>query len=118
MLIYLPFSPVLQLYFGVPFAGIIIFFLLFLGVVRNNNITHFIRFNTMQAILIDILLSLFGLVLTFILRGLGIDLITETLTNLIFLATLVASFYGVIQAARAIYPEIPTISEAAYSQVP
>lgn len=117
-LIYLPFTPIINIYYGIPFASLIIFFALFLAVVRNYKISHFIRFNTMQAILIDILLSLFGLILSYLLRPLGVGLFTETVSNLAFLGTLVAVFYSVIQSARGVYPEIPTISEAAYSQVP
>ena len=61
-IILIPLQPFLFIYkiMG-PFAGIIIFFLLFLLVVRNEKIIHFIRFNTMQAILLDILLVLFSL---------------------------------------------------------
>ena len=49
-IIYVPLQPLMQLYYGFPFAGIIIFFALFLGVVRNERISHFVRFNAMQAI--------------------------------------------------------------------
>ncbi|MFM7882545.1 MAG: Tic20 family protein, partial [Microcystis panniformis] len=42
------------------FGSLIVFFVLFFAVVRNPRISHFIRFNTMQAILIDILVSLLG----------------------------------------------------------
>jgi hypothetical protein len=87
------------------FAGLIIFIILFAAVVRNPDISHFIRYNAMQAILIDILLSLLGLVLSFIL-------------NTIFLGTLVACIFGIIQSIMGKYAEIPLISEAAYSQVP
>lgn len=116
-LIYAPLLPLIQIYYGFPFAGMIIFFVLFLAVVRNDRISHFIRFNTMQAILIDILLILFGLLLRIILQGMGMNLITETLYNVIFLGTLAACFYSVIQSALGRYAEIPTLSEAAYSQV-
>jgi Chloroplast import apparatus Tic20-like len=100
------------------FAGIIIFFVLFFAVVRNERITHFIRFNTMQALLIDILLVLCGWVMRIIQGGLGTNnLIVETLYNVIFLATLVGSIYAIAHSALGRYAEIPTISEAAYTQV-
>ncbi|MEM6522067.1 MAG: Tic20 family protein, partial [Cyanobacteria bacterium P01_D01_bin.71] len=53
-----PLNPLIRLYAGFPFAGIIVFILLLTLVVRNTNISHFIRFNTMQAILLDIALIL------------------------------------------------------------
>lgn len=116
-LIYLPLQPLISIYYRVPFAGLVIFFLLFLGVVRNERITHFIRFNTMQAILLDILLILGGFLIQIVLKGLGANLLTATLFNAIFLGTLAACFYSMVQSARGRYAEIPTLSEAAYSQV-
>jgi uncharacterized membrane protein len=117
-IIYLPFGPLIQIYYGFPFASFIIFLGLFLAVVRNERINHFIRFNTMQAILIGILISLFGLIMQWvIIPALGINLLAETLFNVVFLGTLGASLYSIIQSVLGRYAEIPTISEAAYSQV-
>ncbi|HIK38114.1 MAG: hypothetical protein NZ901_09055 [Geminocystis sp.] len=103
---------------SIPFGGFILFILLFVAVVRNTRISHFIRFNTMQAILMDILLILIGLVFRYLVGGLGFSLITETLANTVFLGTLVACVYAMVQAASGKYPEIPAISSAAHSQVP
>lgn len=99
------------------FGSLIIFFVLFFAVVRNPRISHFIRFNTMQAILIDILVYLLGLVLGFFARGLGANLALETLYNVVFLGAFAACVYSIIQSVIGKYAEIPTISEAAYSQV-
>lgn len=117
-ILYLPLQPLIAVYYGFPLAGLIIFFLLFLLVVRNDRISHFIRFNTMQAILIDILLILCGFILRFLLQGLGANLLTETLFNVVFLGSIAASIYSIVQSAMGKYAEIPTISQAVYSQVP
>lgn len=85
--------------------------------VRNEQIAHFIRFNVMQAILIGIVLSLVGLAFQILGPVLGRSLLTETLFNIIFLGTLAASFYSIIQSALGRYAEIPGISEASYLQV-
>jgi hypothetical protein len=116
--LYAPLSPIISLYYGLPFAGMIIFFALFFAVVRNDKVSHFIRFNTMQVILLDILLIVSGLVLDILKQGLPSDsLLSLTLINTVFLGTLAAAFYGIVQSARGFYAEIPGISEAAYSQV-
>lgn len=98
------------------FGSLIIFFVLFFAVVRNPRISHFIRFNTMQAILIDILVYLLGLVLGFVARG-GANLVVETLFNVVFLGAFAACVYSIIQSFIGKYADIPTISDAAYSQV-
>lgn len=121
-IILLPISPLLSIYAqissGIPFGSLIIFLLLYFLVVRNENISHFIRFNTMQAILIDIVISLCSLILQFVLapiiRG---GFILDTLLNTIFLGVVAAVIYSVVQSALGRYAEIPTISDAVHMQV-
>ncbi|WP_375329543.1 Tic20 family protein [Microcystis sp. BLCC-F210] len=99
------------------FGSLIIFFVLFFAVVRNPRISHFIRFNTMQAILIAILVYLLGSVLKFFDERLGANFVLETLFNVVFLGAFAACVYSIIQSVIGKYADIPTISEAAYSQV-
>jgi hypothetical protein len=116
-LIYIPLQPLIAVYYGIQFASLIIFFVLYLAVVRNERINHFIRFNAMQAILISIILTLIGLAFGILGPVLGQNLLTETLFNIIFLGTLAASIYSIIQSALGRYAELPGISEASYLQV-
>jgi len=112
----IPFLPLLPLTGGL--FGLVIFFALFMLVVRNDNINRFIRFNTMQAILLDILLVLCGIIVNLVLRPvLGGGLFLETIYNVIFLGTLIAVIYSVIQSALGRYAEIPTLSDAVHMQV-
>ncbi len=101
------------------FASFIVFLLLFIAVVRNDRISHFIRYNTMQSILIGIILALISLIVQYVLTpAFGQSgLLIETLFNVVFLGGLAACYYSMIQSALGRYAEIPTISEAAYSQV-
>lgn len=115
----IPLTPVLFIYQALgSWGGIIIFFLLFLLVVRNERIVHFIRFNAMQAILLDILLVLCSLLFNILLKGLGTNLVTETLLNIVFLGTVAACGYSIVQSLLGRYAEIPALSEAVYAQVP
>ncbi|MET0032649.1 MAG: Tic20 family protein, partial [Limnospira maxima] len=83
-------------------------------VVRNENIPHFIRFNAMQSILLNIIILGCSLILGIIpLQG----FIQETLFNMIFLGVLASVSYGIVQSIRGQYAEIPTISDAVYMQV-
>lgn len=114
--LFVPLAPVLLLY-SIPFAGVIIFFALFLLVVRNESINHFIRFNTMQAILIDIVLILCSLILPILSPIPGAGFALQTLNNTIFLGVAIAVVYTVVQSLRGRYAEIPAISDAVYMQV-
>ena len=86
-------------------------------VVRNPHISHFIRFNTMQAILLNIILVVFSLVLSLFDPSLFGNLITSTLNNVLFLGMLAAVGYSIVQTFRGVYAEIPTISQAVHMQV-
>ena len=115
-LLVVPLVPLIQIY-SLPLASLVIFFALYFGVIRNESISHFIRFNAMQAILLDIVLMLCGLVLPIFARGLQVAFIAETLYNMVFLGALAAFFYAVVQSALGRYAEIPPLSDAVYMQV-
>jgi uncharacterized membrane protein len=113
-----PLNPLIGIYTSFPFAGLIVFILLLTLVVRNTNINHFIRFNTMQAILLDILLILGQIILTMVLvPTLGTGLFVDTILNVVLLGILGAIAFSVVQSIRGEYPEIPTLSEAVHMQV-
>ncbi len=115
-LLLIPLAPLMQIY-SLPFASLVIFFALYLGVVRNENISHFIRFNAMQAILLDIVLMLCGLVLPIFAKAFQVAFIAETLYNMVFLGAFAAFVYAVVQSALGRYAEIPPLSDAVYMQV-
>ncbi len=116
--LFLPLLPLLRIYYGVRYAGLIIFFALFIFVVRNEKISHFIRFNTLQAILLDIVVFLFG-VLTDVVGLLPAgNFAMQTLYTTIFLGIVAASAYSIIQSLWGRYAEIPAISDAVYMQLP
>ncbi|TAE60361.1 MAG: hypothetical protein EAZ76_03855 [Nostocales cyanobacterium] len=96
---------------------IVIFFALFLLVVRNEKISHFIRFNTMQAILLDIVLILCSIGLQILSSAPGTGFALQTLANTIFLGILASFVYAVFQSLMGRYAEIPAISDAVYMQV-
>ena len=114
---FLPIVVLSSIYTSIPFAGLIIFFALFLLVVRNEKISHFIRFNTMQAILLDIVIFLFSIVLQILEPVPGTGFAIETLANTLFLGIVAAFVYSVAQSLLGRYAEIPAISDAVYMQV-
>ena len=112
----IPLSPLIGIY-QLPFASLIIFFALFLLVVRNEKISHFIRFNTMQAILLNIVLFLCEIVLQVLGSIPGAVFASETISNTIFIGIIAAVVYSVAQSVLGRYAEIPAISDAVHLQV-
>lgn len=131
-IIYLALSPVIALYGAFPLMGLIIFFALFMLVVRNDNLPRFIRFNTMQAIMIMICISICRILIDFIVGPLlGIrmtaggvsvagpaEFLVEILFNFIFFGVFAAAIYSIVQALRGYYPNIPTLSDMVNMQIP
>ncbi|MEO1211718.1 MAG: Tic20 family protein [Cyanobacteria bacterium J06638_20] len=113
----IPLMPLIQIY-SLPFVSLAIFFAVFLLVVRNENMSHFVRFNGMQAILLSIVLFLCSIIIQFVFQPLlGGGLLLETLFNVVFLGTLTAVIYSVVQSVLGRYAEIPALSDAVYMQV-
>jgi Chloroplast import apparatus Tic20-like len=121
-LLYVPLTPLIWIYtaiagvraggFGV--GSFIFFMILYVGVVTNRGIARFIRFNTLQAILIGILISLCSLSLEIFLPLIGIGSLTHQIFyNLIFLGTIAMCGYGIATSALGKYTEIPKLSETA-----
>ncbi|WOD38124.1 Tic20 family protein [Nodosilinea sp. E11] len=117
----LPLAPLITLYGTlegtIPFFGLIVFFALILLVVRNENISRFIRFNTMQAILLSIILAVCGLILGLLDPSIFGELLFSTLANVLFLGMLISVGFSLVQTFRGLYAEIPTLSEAVHMQV-
>lgn len=89
------------LIYSIPFAGLLVFMLLYLLVVRNNRVSLFIRYNTMQALLMGIVLFIVQLLVQLLLRIASFDLLIKVLFNFIFIATVIGVVYGVVQSVRS-----------------
>ncbi|QYX29927.1 Tic20 family protein [Sphaerospermopsis torques-reginae] len=116
-IVFLPLLPLLRIYYGVRYAGLILFFALWLLVVRNDKIAHFIRFNTMQAIILDIVVFLCGILTDLVKFVPGSGFAMQTLYTTIFMGIVGAVVYSVFQSLNGRYAEIPAISDAVYMQV-
>ena len=94
---------------SLPFGNLLLFLILFAGVVRNPNVPYFVRFNVCQALLLDIVLILFSYLLRIVpIAELSLFLFTLTLALLIFCF---------IQCISGIEPEIPIVSRSAREQI-
>jgi uncharacterized membrane protein len=119
-LVLLPLTPFMVVYGFLNailrgYAGLAVFFALYLLVVRNENIKHFIRFNTMQALLIGIAASIVSIMLN--LLNVLPPLLLLALSGAIFLGVMASSIFSIVYSLIGRYGEIPAISEAAHAQV-
>ena len=113
-----PLIPAIRVFKSFPFNGFLVFLTLYFVVVRNPNFSRYVRFNIMQAIVLDVLLIFPDLLeRTFNPRsGLGLDLMMS-LDSTVFLFLLVCLIYGSSSCLLGQIPRLPIVAEAADRQV-
>ena len=93
------------------FSGLLIFFVLFAGVVRNPKVPYFVRFNACQALLLNISL----IIITYLLGIFSLPL--SALISFIFIASFSIFIFSVFQCIYGVEPEIPFISKSVRMQI-
>ena len=111
-----PALPLVMLERSVPFGGFLLFLVLFLAVVRNPRVPYFLRFNVLQAILLDIVLVVLSLAFQLLRLG-SLGFAGRTLANTVFLGVLVLLLFALVQCLRGKEADIPTLSEAVRMQL-
>jgi len=110
-------SPLLQIFYSNSFIPFVTFFTLFLAVVRNVKLNHFLRYNTMQAILLDICVMLCGLIMQYFPMFVSMSWFGHSVQIFTLMNALFALLYCAWNVCQGVYPEIPIITEAVYAQV-
>ena len=95
----------------------LLFLGLFLGVVRNEKIVYFIRFNTLQALLIDIVLILISYAFQIILQPFESNLIVRSFSSTIFIGILSIVIFVFIESIQGKEADLPGISQAVRMQL-
>ena len=112
-----PVLPILILERTLPFGGLILFLGIFIGIVRNQKVPYFIRFNGLQALLINIIVILSGYIFQIFTRPLETGLILRTLSSTIFITFLTLVIYALIECFQGNEPDFPAITDAVRMQI-
>ncbi|WP_287127509.1 Tic20 family protein [Candidatus Cyanaurora vandensis] len=105
-----------------PFGSILVFILLIAFVINNPKVSHFIRYNVMQAFLLMVIVWLLNLLFfRFFGQILGsfdaFRMFIQVISNTIFLGIFGACGFSIFQSAVGRYAEIPALSDVVYTQV-
>ncbi|XP_010247160.1 PREDICTED: protein TIC 20-II, chloroplastic [Nelumbo nucifera] len=117
-LLFQPIFPLLSFYRSIPYAGFVAFFALYLGVVRNPNLSRYVRFNSMQAVVLDVLLVL-PLLFQRIFnpsKGLGFKLVVMGYNGL-FVFIVACFLYSLGFCILGRTPYLPFVADAADRQL-
>eukprot|EP00898_Chlorokybus_atmophyticus_P005886 jgi/Chlat1/6299/Chrsp44S05873 len=114
-----PLKPFLGFYFTFPFASLIAFLALYYTVVQNQRYSRYVRFNTLQAILVDILLFFPSLIDSVFKPTDGLSLqIYISFYNTVFFFIFACFLLGVSSCLAGRVPRLPLVADAADNQVP
>ncbi len=113
----LPAIPIVILQQAIPFGGFLLFLILFLAVIRNSKVPYFIRFNALQALLLDIGIILLSYAFQILIQPLGSGLILRTFSNSILVTMLAILIFAFIQCIQGSEPDLPGISQAVRIQL-
>ena len=94
---------------SLPYGELLFFLILFTGVVRNPKVPFFVRYNTCQALLLDIAL----IIITYILRIFPLP----EFGLIVFVFTLSIFLFAIFQCINGVEPEIPFISKSVRMQI-
>lgn len=114
-----PLVPAIRLFRSSPFTPFLLFLTLYFAVVRNpSGFSRYVRFNTMQAIVLDVLLIFPDLLQRSFSPsgGIGMDLL-QILDSTVFLFLLVSLVYGSTTCLLGQVPRLPLVADAAERQV-
>ncbi|MEW5301536.1 MAG: hypothetical protein WDW38_010267 [Sanguina aurantia] len=115
-----PLEPLMGLYHAFPFAPFLIFLGVYNGIVNNQSLSRFVRYNAMQAVLLDVLLIIPQVVLQDVIKPpqdeLGLQAYI-TVYNTIFLFFAICAAIGMGSSLVGQASRLPIVGEAAEIQV-
>ncbi|KAI3728935.1 hypothetical protein L6452_17580 [Arctium lappa] len=113
-----PLLPLLSAYRSIPYASYLAFLLLYIGVVRNTNVSRYARFNAMQAVILDVLLVIPLLVQRIFNpgpHGIGGKMVMMS-HNAIFVFVVACFVYSTVFSVLGRTPKLPFVADAAGRQ--
>tara|TARA_Y100001968_G_scaffold311163_1_gene332934 strand:+ start:13268 stop:13729 length:462 start_codon:yes stop_codon:yes gene_type:complete len=113
----IPALPLIIIQQALPFGGLILFLLLFLLIIRNPKMSYFLRFNSLQSILINIIIILINYTFQLIIEPLGNGLLIRTLSSTVIVGVLSIIIFCIYECLNGREPDLPIISEAVKIQL-
>ncbi|CAG9465969.1 unnamed protein product [Pedinophyceae sp. YPF-701] len=115
-----PLEPLVSLYYGIPFGGFVLFLAVQFGVVSNLSLSRFIRYNAMQAVLLDILIIIPDLFLRIMGAPTSPAMVQLRVSafNTVWLFVFACVAYGMSSCLVGQSPRLPLVGDAADQQVP
>ena len=116
-IIQIPAIPIILIERSIPFGNLLLFLAIFIGLVRNTQISYFLRFNALQSLLINIGILIVNFIFEIIFSPFLNSLIIRTFSSTLLFSLFAVIFYCVWSCTQGNEPDLPIISEATKMQL-
>tara|TARA_B100000214_G_scaffold186891_1_gene134788 strand:+ start:64 stop:522 length:459 start_codon:yes stop_codon:yes gene_type:complete len=116
-IIQIPAIPVFLIERSLPFGNLLLFFAIFIGLVRNSKVSYFLRFNALQSLLINIGIIIVSFVFEIVFNPFLNSLIIRTFSSTFLISLFSVIIYCVWACIQGNEPDLPIISQATKMQL-
>ena len=116
-IIQLPAIPIIIIEKSIPFGNLLLFLAIFIGIVRNNKVSYFLRFNALQSLLINISIIIISFIVDIFFSPFGNSLIIKTFSTTLLISIFWMLIYCAWSCTQGDQPNLPVISEATKMQL-
>ena len=116
-IIQVPAIPIILIERSIPFGNLLLFLAIFIGLIRNNKVSYFLRFNALQSLLINIGIIIASFIFEIIFSPFANSLIIRTLSSSLLISIFLMIIYSVWSCTQGNEPNLPGISQAAKMQL-
>ena len=116
-IIQIPAIPIIIIERLLPFGNLLLFLAIFLGLVRNNKVSYFLRFNALQSLLLNIGIIIISFIVEIFFTPFSSTLIIRTLSSTLLISLFSMITYCMWSCTQGKEPNLPVISEATKLQL-
>ena len=116
-IIQIPAIPIILIERSIPFGNLLLFLIIFIGLVRNSKVSYFLRFNALQSLLINIGIIIISFIFEIIFNPFLNSLIIRTFSSTLLISLFSVIVYCVWSCTQGNEPNLPGISQATKMQL-
>ena len=116
-IIQIPAIPIIIIERLIPFGNLLLFLAIFIGIVRNNKVSYFLRFNALQSLLINIGIIIISFIVDIFFSPFENSLIIRTFSSTLLISLFSIIIYCIWSCTQGNEPNLPGISEATKMQL-
>ncbi|KAK9159306.1 hypothetical protein Scep_005880 [Stephania cephalantha] len=113
-----PIVPLLGFYRSVPYHTMIGFLVLYVGIVRDKRFSRYVRFNSLQALFLDVVAVVPNLVQLVVGHGEGVGThVVRVCSTVIFVVVVLGFVYNFVGCVLGRRPKLPVVSDVVDTQI-